>query len=111
MAVAVTNIERPTVFGDRRVRIVNLVFSGNYATGGEALSAAALGFSRVDAILFDGPAVAADLATANPVKYDHATGKVAFYESAATGLALLEKTNAEAYPTGSNVRALVIGTF
>lgn len=111
MAVTVTAVERPTVFGDRRVRIVDLTFSGNYATGGEALSAASLGFARVDLVALEGAAVASDLATALVAKYNYATSKVAFYEGSAAGTALTEKTNAEAYPAGCVVRAMVVGTF
>lgn len=108
MAVAFTQIKR-SVFGTDRVVTGTLVFSGNYATGGEAVTAATFGLTRLDMLIFDGIAVATDLATANPVKWNSATGKIAQYEGSAAGTALSEKTNAEAYATGSNVNVLAIG--
>lgn len=110
MAVAVSNA-RKMVWGDRVVVSCTLTFSGNYATGGEALAVTQIPHlsTVIEDVILDGIAVASDLATANPVKWNNATDKVAFYEGSAAGTALSEKTNAEAYPTGSNVRALVIG--
>ncbi len=55
------------------------------------------------------PPRAADLVTANPIAYTHSTGKITFYEGSAAGTALTEKTDAEAYPTGSAVRVTFIG--
>lgn len=96
-------------FNNKRIKFRTLTFSGNYATGGEAISATALNLRRIDAIIPCGPARSSDLATANPVSYNAATGKMVFYESGASGAALAEKTDAEAYPTGSNVLVIVIG--
>ena len=111
MAVAFTKTKN-TVYGTDRVVYGTLVFSSNYATGGEAVTAATFGLSRLDMLVFDGLAIATDGATANGVKYkaSSATGGNIFqYEAAATGLALLEKTNGEAYATGSNVSCIAIG--
>jgi len=108
MAVTFTQIKK-SVYGSDRVVTGTLAFSGNYATGGEAVTPATFGLTRIDLIIFDGLAIATDGGTANGVKYNAATGKVLQYESAATGLALLEKTNSEAYATGSNANVLVIG--
>lgn len=108
MAVAAT-INKRSVFGDRRVHNVTLTFSGNYATGGEAVTAGLFGLNSLEMLVFDGVAVATDLATATAVKYDSATAKIVHFESGASGAALAEKTNAEAYPTGSNVNCLAIG--
>lgn len=110
MAVAVSNV-RKMVWGDRVAVACTLTFSGNYATGGEALVYTQIPHlsSKIDDVLFDGIAVSADLATATPVKFNSATGKIASYEGSAAGTALSEKTNAEVYATGLNVRAIVIG--
>lgn len=96
------------VMGNRRVHARRLTFTSNYATGGEAiagttaLNRSTFGLSKVNrVIVHNSVAMAADVASGNPVSYNTATGKLVFFESAATGLAVLEKTNAEAYPTGS----------
>lgn len=108
MAVAFTQIKK-SVYGTDRAVTGTLVFSGNYATGGEAVTPATFGLTRIDMVMFDGVAVATDVATATAVKYNAATGKIVHFESGAANAALAEKTNAEAYPTGSNVNVLVIG--
>lgn len=111
MAVSATIVRR-SVFGNRKIVIADLTFSGNYATGGEALAASTLGLRSFDTVILDGVAVAADLATALGAKYNYGTSKIAFYEggvTAAEGVAFSEKTNGEAYPTGCVVRATAIG--
>src|SRR4051812_39797556 len=108
MAVAITQIARFSL-GNKRAKIVDLTLSGNYATGGEALTARTLGFKKLEFVCFNGPAVSTDLATSNPVSYDYSTAKLVSYESGASGTASAEKTNSEAYATGSHVRALCIG--
>lgn len=113
MSVAVTRVGNRTVLGDKHAVIVDLVFTSTYPDEGEPLTAAqVLGVSAtaggtVTLCIFDGIAPAADGETAVAVSYDYAAQKVRFFESAATGLALLEKTAAEAYPTSTTVRALV----
>lgn len=109
MAVSVTQVGRRTVFGDRRVHIFDLVFSGNYATGGEALLPATLGMSRVDFVSFDGASAATALTTAVVQKYNYATNKVLSFEAAASAAPFIEKDNAEAYITGQAVRIMVVG--
>lgn len=109
MAVAIT-IRKKGVLGDLQYRICDFVFSGNYATGGEAITPAVVGLSTtILAVNFDGIAISTDVATGNPVKFNAATSKIAQYEGSAAGTALSEKTNAEVYATGSNVTALVLG--
>lgn len=112
MAVALAKLTPSadnTGFNGIRVKVRTLTFSGNYATGGEAVSTSDLGLRRIHAIIPCGPAKSTDLATANPVGYDKATGKVVVYESGASGTALAEKTNGEAHATGSNVLCVIIG--
>jgi hypothetical protein len=48
-------------------------------------------------------------ATALPVFYDQANGKLTFYEGSAAGTALSEKTNSEAYPTGCFIDVTAVG--
>lgn len=108
MAVAAT-INQRSVFGDRRAHNVTLVFSGNYATGGEAVTPGLFGLNVLEMVIFDGVAFSSADATATAVKYNSATGKILHYEGSAAGTALTEKTNAEAYPTSSTVSVLAIG--
>jgi hypothetical protein len=96
------------VSGNKRVHTRRLTFTSNYATGGEAiagttaLNQSTFGLSKISrVILHNAVAMAADVATGNPVSYNTATGKLVFYESGASGAAAAEKTNAEAYPTGA----------
>jgi hypothetical protein len=114
MAVAVATVAAGTdyVSGNKKVKVRKLTFSGNYATGGESLTASTtnVGLKKIDQVIFHGGvAAASDLATGVPVFYNHATSKVVFYEGSAAGTALSEKTNAEAYPTGCHVYATIIG--
>lgn len=98
------------VSANKRVKVRDLTFSGNYATGGESLVASDVALKKVTQVLIHGGvAAASDLATAIPVFYDYATSKFTFYEGSAAGTALSEKTNAEAYPTGCKLRATFIG--
>lgn len=111
MAVAVAKVSpnADTTFGNKKIKIRTLTFSSNYATGGEALAASDFGLKKIQHISFGGVASSSDVATACAVSYDYTNGKVVFYESGAANAALAEKTNAEAYPTGCNVRVLVVG--
>ena len=112
MAVAVAAVSGVPDYVEANldVKTRTLTFSSNYATGGEALAASAFGLKQIRQITFHGGvAAAADLATANPIFYNYATAKVVFFEGSAAGTALSEKTNAEAYPTGSFVRCTVRG--
>lgn len=109
MAVAVTQVERKTVFGDRRILFATLTFSSNYATGGESLTPAMLGMKRLDYIGFSGPAVSTDRATADVPGYDYTTNKVLFYQTGTSANDPLNEKGAEAYITGCSVRVMAVG--
>lgn len=115
MTVTATPLARATtVWGNKRVRVHNLVFSSTYATGGETVTATALGLKVIDQVIPHGNlATSTDLATANPVGFRTAASGasvvVTQYEGSAAGTALSEKTNSEAYATGSNISVTVIG--
>ena len=113
MAVTATKITGApdVVHGNERVHSRRLTFSGNYATGGEAISASTFGLRRMSRLVFHGGAASAsDVATGIPVNWNTATSKVVFYEGSAAGTALSEKTNAEAYPTGAFIDATAYGS-
>lgn len=110
MAVTATAVAQAnTTWGNKKVRVYDLAFSGNYATGGESLPASKFKLKKLEQIFFHGHPAAADEATANSVHYDYTASKVVFYEGSSAGTALSEKTNAEAYPTGTKVRVTAIG--
>lgn len=111
MAVAATGVAGANyVSGNKKVRVYDLVFSGNYATGGESFTAATVGLKVINQVIpHGGAATSSDLTTAIPLAYNHATSKFVFYEGSAAGTALAEKTNAEAYPTGCKIRVTVVG--
>lgn len=96
---------------NKTVKVLTLTFSGNYATGGETFGprTTGVGLRRFDQVIVHGPAMSTDRATAVLASYDHTAGKVVFYESGASGAALAEKTNGEAYPTGCACRVTVVG--
>lgn len=111
MAVATTKVSGYAGNGGR-TRVFDLVFSGNYTTGGETWGPTSTGVglrSFNEVIIHGGVAVASDLATAIGIFYNYATGKFTFYEGSAAGTALSEKTTAEAYPTGCKCRVTVVG--
>lgn len=89
MAVAftVTDVAGSVPFegvGQHRERIVSVVASGTYTTGGDALSAATLGFTKITSFMAD-PAMTIT-PTAFLPKYDVASGLlVLFQKSSGTG--------------------------
>jgi hypothetical protein len=106
-ATAVAGASR--VEGNKRVRVYTLVFSGNYATGGEAFTPGTFGLRRIFFLRTDSVARASDNATGIPLGIDYANSKFVFFEGSAAGTALSEKTNSEAYPTGCTLRVEAVG--
>lgn len=112
MAVAAAAISgvKDYIDGNNDVCTRRLTFSGNYGTGGEAITAALFGLKVLQRIYFHGGvAMASALSTGCPISYDAANSKVVFFEGSAAGTALSEKTNAEAYPTGCFIDVTVVG--
>lgn len=112
MAMTVTQVGRRTVFGDRRVGFFDLVFSGNYATAGEAVTAGAFGLSDIDFIQAQVAPATPTNTTAVLVSYfatNSSSGFIQSWESGAANAPLAEKNNAEAYITGQTARVMVVG--
>lgn len=110
MAVSLTKVTgADTVFGNKRVKVRDCAFSGNYTTGGETILPATVGLAKIDFVLSAGAALSTDLVTSNPVTYNNATGKLLQYESGASSAASIEKSSGEAYATGSSVRLVFVG--
>lgn len=105
MAVSTATVGRETVFGDRKVTVTDVTFDGSYPTGGEPLSASALGLSSVAFVLPDGSA------DGFVFEYDYAneTLKAFFadYDAAADG-ALIELPDTSAAVDGVTVRVLAV---
>jgi hypothetical protein len=111
MAVTVTKVAGYADAGGR-TRVFDLVFSSNYATGGESFTPTTTGVgmrSFTEVRPHGGVAIASDAATGIGVAYNYATSKFVFFEGSSAGTALSEKTNAEAYPTGCKIRVTCVG--
>ncbi len=114
MAITLTAVTGArNVIGNQRSRTFDCVFSSTYATGGESITAAAVGLRKIYNVIGSGVAISTDLATANPVGIRVATAGtsvlVTTYEGSADGTALAEKTNSEAHATGSTIRLTFLG--
>lgn len=79
-----TDIARHLVFGDKKVNVVQVAYSGTYATGGDSLTAASLGMNKIKW---------ADVELTHPitgvaaVRYDTATEKLVAVAAAGTEVA------------------------
>lgn len=101
-----------------RFRFRTLTFSGNYATGGETITAKALGLKRIlmvipgNVLVRPANDVANGVLPAFDLNSDGTTLTVRALEDAAgaAGTAVgQEKTNAEAYTAGSRLDVVFIG--
>ncbi len=55
MAVAAVPVKNAsTVFGNKRIRVYDLNFTGNYATGGETVTASSVGLRKIDFVNVQG---------------------------------------------------------
>jgi hypothetical protein len=106
---------KPCVMGNRDARWFDITAdTGTYTTGGFTVTAAQFGFKHVD-ICIVGSLATMGTSGANAlgvgVTYSGTGTSVLFqgYESAATGLPMLEKTNTEAYPANLTFRVMVVG--
>lgn len=102
MSLTVSEIAR-SVFGNKRIVISEVTFDSSYATGGEALTAATLGLSTIDALFVDAGAAAAGT-TGVVVKYDKTNSKLQAFGAPAssththTGAAHTHNTDAHTHP-------------
>jgi hypothetical protein len=115
MAVAATHVTG-WVTGNKKARIADLVFSGNYEDDGSTstVTAAQLRLKKIEGVFVQsGAAASTALTTANEfactVASTGASAEFTFYENAAAGSPSAEKTDAEAFITGQTVRVLAIG--
>lgn len=100
-----------------KIRFRTLNFTGNYATGGEVLTARSLGFYRVLGIialdtLIGDPATVTGVVPKFIISADGRTVTIKSMEDAAgaAGAAVFqEKTNAEAYLANSKLDVLIVG--
>lgn len=112
MSVAIT---KPTNLGRTanqvgafKERIWDVAFSGSYAAGGEAVTAASVGLHQI--VRVQGVVTEAAGATSGlPVLWNAGTSKLQLYESAAAGSPAGEK-GAEAYAATTAGRLTFVGT-
>lgn len=112
MAVTVTQVGRRTVFGDRRVGFYDVAFSGSYAAGGEAVTAALFGLNFIDYISSElSPSTSGTTSDVIAYKPTSASGGSIFvYETGAATNGPLAEKGAEAYLTGETARVMVVGS-
>lgn len=108
VTVAVTQVERRTVFGDRRIVIADLALSGTYVTGGTPLAPSAFGLVRIDYV-GTACAPASGNVTADVLNYDYTNAKLVHYESGAANAPFIEKNSGEALIASQTTRVLVVG--
>lgn len=83
MAIALTQVGRRTVFGDRRVIIFDITFDSSFADEGESLTAADCGLSRIDHVSCETAYnMTADLGYL--LAYNHATSKLVAFNGGTT---------------------------
>jgi hypothetical protein len=119
MASAVYTVAEATNVPDRNVGAVKFrtrnvsADTGDYATGGFTITASQLGLKKIDVVLAGGATSGTSGATYSPVGIIYAASgssiTVVVYEAAATGLVLLQKTNAEAHEANWTLRLFAIG--
>lgn len=100
-------IERKTVFGDRRIVFATVTASGTNTSGGDAFDAGAvLGLGRVDVLVFESAATNGTAAIVPT--YDATNKKIKFFGGAASGVVLAELT-AGTTVTSYAVRVMAVG--
>ena len=105
--VTTTTIEDTSVFGTRRVVAAKLAFdTGDYASGGIAVTPAQFGLQVIKAMLFQGASIDSNT-SANVAGWDPANSKILLFESDSEGDPLDQKP-AEAM-LASTLRVFVIG--
>lgn len=111
MAVATTKVPgADTVFGNKRVKVRDIAFSGTYPTGGETITAASVGLKTINVAIADGGQAEVDLTGGFVAKMDYQTDgsvKVVLYEVGVAGP--LTQKPAEAYDSASELRVVFIG--
>ena len=95
------------VTGNRKTKVYDVALSGTYTTGGDALTASALGLRVVEQFHSSGGAT--DGSVQYPVTYNFSTNKVKLWESGGTaGTAAAEKGSGESL-TGITMRITAVG--
>lgn len=120
MTAAVYTVATPAASQDRQIgttkfRTRNIsADTGTYATGGFTVTAGDLGLKRIDVVLAGNATSGTAGATASPIGVIYNAGgtsvTIQVYEAAATGLVLLEKTNAEAHESNWTIRVFAVGS-
>lgn len=108
MALSLSQVERSTVFGDRRVRFFTVTWDSSYATGGESLTAGDVGLQRIDFLVAE-PAAASAGTSAHVVKYDYTNSKLQAFETGAAVDSPLKEATAAADLSATPCRIMVVG--
>lgn len=112
MSVALTPVGRKSVRGDMVYLTYDATFSGNYATGGEPITALVAGLVTGIELVILPPVTGGGFYPTQPVYNADGSINLKFFETTAGAAgvpALQEKTNAEAYVASTTARITFIG--
>jgi hypothetical protein len=84
MALTITKVTgADTTFGNKRIKTRDITFDSSYPTGGEALTAADVGLTKIDNVLSVGTATNSAGTLAHNVRYDFTNSKLQAFETGA----------------------------
>lgn len=92
------SVDKPTVFGNKKIVFADVTFDSSYPTGGESIAASDFGLNTLQYVIPLGPAVDSDGtggSNAVPVFFDASTSKLQTFESGASGTVNPEKGSGE----------------
>jgi hypothetical protein len=100
-----------TKWGDKKIVTRDITFSNSYATGGEAITPASLGLSRIELVFGDAHAKNAAGTSLVPVRFDYTAKKLQAYryDGASAGKAFLEEVAAAVDLSTFTVRLSFMG--
>lgn len=107
MALTLTQVERRTVFGDRRVVFFDVTFDSSFADEGESLTAADCGLDRIDLVVAEAAHDLTTTDTAYVITYDHTNAKLLAFGAGTAGAGLDE--GATDNLSGFSCRIMVVG--
>src|SRR4051794_2632279 len=111
MAVALAQVGRTSVRGDKEYNTFDLTLSGTYATGGEAITALQVNLQAIEEVILP-PVTAGGFYPTQPVYNADGSINLLFFEpsaaAAGVGSPFQQKTNSEAYIASTALRAVFV---
>lgn len=107
MALALTQVGRRTVFGDRRVVIFDITFDSSFLDEGESLTADDCGLTYIDFVHANPAQDLASTDTAYVIGYDYTNSKLTAWNSGTADAGLNEGEGEDL--SGFTCRIMVVG--